>query len=150
VSRAVLFVHGTGVRGESYARAFALVKQSLPSDVHFTGCFWGQAQGARLAAGGASVPNYRRTGGDGDLAEEELALWAVLYTDPWYELRLLRHVRDGGAELPPGVESPAVTLRRQIERFRCSPELRADLERPGLVRAFDEALAALLACPARK
>jgi hypothetical protein len=70
-----------------------------------------------------------------------------LYTDPWYELRLLRHVRDGGAELPPGVESPAVTLRRQIEGFRCSPELRADLERPGLVRAFDEALAALLAAP---
>lgn len=147
MSRAVLFVHGTGVRGESYARSFALVKQALPGDVRLSGCFWGQVHGARLAADGVSVPDYGRTGGDAQTAEEELALWAVLYTDPWYELRLLRTVSDAAADWRPGVESPAVQLREQVERFRPSSELRAELEGAGLLEAFDGALAALLAAP---
>ncbi len=94
------------------------------------------------------MPGYDRTGGEADTAEEEeLTLWAVLYTDPWYELRLLRHVGNGTVELPPGEVSPAVALREQVEGFRPSAELCAELEQAGLADAFDEALAALLAAP---
>src|SRR5664279_3064416 len=51
------------------------------------------AAGARLLAGGASIPGYGDTGGaEPSEADQLLALWSVLYTDPWYELRLLRNL----------------------------------------------------------
>lgn len=148
MSRVVLFVHGTGVRGEAYARSFEQIKSALPDEVSFSGCFWGQSEGARLRAGGVSIPDYDLTrGGLGTAEEEDLALWAVLYTDPWYELRLLRYAGDGATDLPPGTPSPALALREQVRTFRASPELRADLEDVGITRAFGEAIAALLEAP---
>jgi hypothetical protein len=146
MSRAVVFVHGTGVRGDAYARSFARIKASLPGNVSFSGCFWGESEGARLTADGASVPGYRLTGGSADV-DEELALWAVLYTDPWYELRLLRLVVSRSGHVPPGTLPPTVVLREQIKGFQPSNELRAKLGQEGLWAAFDNALAALLAAP---
>lgn len=148
MSRAVIFVHGTGVRGEAYARSFGQIKAALPTGTRFSGCFWGEAEGARLTANGVSIPGYDSTGGGVDVPEEEeLALWAVLYTDPWYELRLLRYAGDEAGELPPGMLPPAVALRDQIGRFTPSTELRAELERAGLDAVFGAAVAALLVAP---
>ncbi len=144
MSRAVVFVHGTGVRGESYARTFALIKRALADGTPFSGCFWGDAEGARLRADGVSVPRYEQTRG-GEVVEEELALWAVLYTDPWYELRLLRYAGDEPTNLPPGTVVPAAALRQQVRAFVPSPQLRAEWEQAGLAGAFDDALAALVA-----
>ncbi|WP_206790695.1 triacylglycerol lipase [Amycolatopsis sp. MtRt-6] len=148
MSRAVVFVHGTGVRGESYARSFARIKAALPGGTQFSGCFWGATEGARLSAGGVSVPRYDSTRGERDAAaEEELALWAVLYTDPWYELRLLRYAGDEAENLPPGAVPPAVALRAQVEGFTPSDPLRTELAAAGLEQAFGEALTALVASP---
>ncbi|HEY3479335.1 MAG TPA: hypothetical protein VGL02_10610, partial [Streptomyces sp.] len=146
MSRAVVFVHGTGVRGDAYARSFARIKAALPGDVSFSGCFWGESEGARLAADGASVPGYPLTGGGADV-EEELALWAVLYTDPWYELRLLRLVDGRAGHVPPGTLPPAEVLREQCKGFQPSDELCAKLDREGLGTAFGDALDALVAAP---
>jgi hypothetical protein len=146
MSRAVVFVHGTGVRGESYARTFALIKDALADGTSFSGCFWGDAEGARLRANGVSVPRYEQTRRAGAV-EEELALWAVLYTDPWYELRLLRYAGDEVVNLPPGTVSASVALRQQVRAFAPSVQLRAEWDRAGLAGAFDDAVAALVASP---
>lgn len=146
VNRAVVFVHGTGVRGEAYASSFAQIKKALPGPSRLSGCFWGESEGARLTAGGVSIPAYDLTGGKGEAAEEDIALWAVLYTDPWYELRLLRY-GDRSDELPPGITPPSAALRDQIENFMPSPELSTQLGEIGLYEKFTEAFVALRDAP---
>ena len=62
----LLFVHGTGVRAKNYAATLKTIQaqaaaRGLPLEVR--GCFWGDAEGARLHAGGASIPGYDEAGG---------------------------------------------------------------------------------------
>ena len=135
-----VFVHGTGVRGEGYRRTFDQLRGRLGGDV--SGCFWGASQGAWLRAKGASIPHYDVTGGS-EPSEQELALWAVLYTDPWYELRLLRFTVEGAADVPPSVTPPADALREQIATFAPSIALHAELSACGLAEGFEKGLAAL-------
>ncbi|GAA3249862.1 hypothetical protein GCM10010532_096260 [Dactylosporangium siamense] len=119
----------------------------LPHLGRLSGCFWGEQHGARLSAG-LSVPEYDRSrGGRRDADEETIARWAVLYTDPWYELRLLRSAWKAAGELPPDVDPPAELLRVQLDGFVASPDLRARLARAELDASFDAALAALRAAP---
>jgi hypothetical protein len=122
----LLFVHGTGVRGAKYAATLKQIEHgarrwSLP--VAVTGCFWGDAEGAKLRAAGSSVPSYPDTGGTGATeAEQVLALWAVLYTDPWYELRLLRHLPTTAQPLFGAMAAPEA-LRHVIDELTPSDEL---------------------------
>jgi hypothetical protein len=145
----VLFVHGTGVRGQGWADSFAVVKQrllGLDPGMKVNGCFWGGSEGAELKANGASIPSYDQTGGDEpSQAEENLALWAVLYTDPWYELRLLGDWPADNGELAPGQMPSSARLIEQIEHFVPSAELSQLLTRHDLRTHFDAARAALLA-----
>lgn len=147
----VLFVHGTGVRGKGWADTFAVVKErllGLNAMIGVHGCFWGGAQGAELNANGASIPTYGETGGaDPAEAEDKIAQWAVLYTDPWYELRLLGDWPADGGELAPGQDPPSERLREQVEEFAPSEELSRLLARYGLRAHFDAALNALRAAP---
>jgi hypothetical protein len=100
----LLFVHGTGVRGIAYAKTLQTIeaqakKKNLSVDVE--GCYWGGSPGATLDADIKSVPRYASSGGGPpSAADEKTALWAVLYTDPWYELRLLRTYRGELGEEP--------------------------------------------------
>jgi hypothetical protein len=149
MSGTMLFVHGTGVRADGYTATLRVIReqaarQGLQLDV--PGCFWGQAEGARLRVGGASIPGYAEAGGAAPSeADELLALWSVLYTDPWYELRLLRHRPRAGGEV--FGQPPSVLFRQAVESFAPSPELRASLAGAGLAGYFDAALAGLLAAP---
>jgi len=175
MGESVLFVHGTGVRGEGYARTLRAIGARLADvadGIPLNGCFWGETEGARWNAGGISVPGYPESGGAGgpSAADRELALWAVLYTDPWYELRALEAM-PRAAELAPGTMPPGARLRALVDAFVPSAELltMADLplERaladvrgsaafegatrtaadgdPGHVRAFARAVVALAA-----
>jgi hypothetical protein len=119
-------------------------RYAIPAEVR--GCFWGDAQGAKLNADGGSIPDYGSTGGGADAEEEALALWAVLYTDPWYELRLLRQW-PARTETVLGEVAPSILLRRSIEEFRPSGELLQHLDDLGLVVRFTEAVRALLDAP---
>ena len=147
----VLFVHGTGVRGQGWANSFTVVKQrllGLDPAMRVHGCFWGGSEGAELKADGASIPDYGKTGGDDPSpAEEDLALWAVLYTDPWYEMRLLGDWPADGGELAPGQVPPSARLSEQIENFVPSEELSQLLAGYDLRPQFDAACAALRAAP---
>jgi hypothetical protein len=150
VAAVVVFVHGTGVREQGWVRTFALVRQGvlgLDSAISVHGCFWGRSEGAELKADGASIPDYGETGGnDPSLAEEDLALWSMLYTDPWYELRLLADWPASG-ELAPGQVPLSAVLSKQVENFVPSEELSQLLAGYDLRPQFDAACAALRAAP---
>ena len=146
----MLFVHGTGVRAAGYTAVLSLIEQQvqrhrLPAKVH--GCYWGEAEGARLRAGGASIPGYGDSGGREPSDEEQiLALWSVLYTDPWYELRLLRHMPVTRSAVF-GREPPSRQLSRLVQEFTPSPELTAIVAEHGLAHHFDDAFAAVRVAP---
>ncbi|MBH0779651.1 alpha/beta fold hydrolase [Nocardia bovistercoris] len=140
----LLFVHGTGVRGEEYARTLRTIESCVASrnwPLTVAGCFWGSA-GARRDRK-LSVPNYDATKGTGLQPEQEqLERWAVLYLDPWYELRLLRG-------MPPtpygGGQPPAAALRATIAAFRPSEALARLLAEDDLTDRFADALTAMRA-----
>jgi hypothetical protein len=84
----VVYVHGTGVREPRYSAGLERVTRLITGvrgDVCVVGCYWGERFGARLAAGGASVPDVGRSRGT-DQADE-VAAWWLLYADPLIELR---------------------------------------------------------------
>lgn len=148
MSRATVFVHGTGVRGAAYARSMHQVRRGLAGSEDngaLVGCFWGDLEGAGLNAG-ASVPQYSATAGP-DQVDRELAFWSVLYADPWYELRLLSDRTDTADSLPPGRADPAAVLLEQVGRFRPSEALRSELVQAQLAQRFDRALESLRNSP---
>jgi hypothetical protein len=106
----LLFLHGTGVRKESFDETFDIVKamagKALPElSVH--PCYWGGEYGSRLGCDGASIPNYDQTRAVAQVPDGEdslIALWAMLYQDPLFECRLL--LLEGGKSSPFGRESP--------------------------------------------
>ncbi|MEU6298031.1 esterase/lipase family protein [Streptomyces erythrochromogenes] len=100
--RSVVFVHGTGVRAKKFSETLTRIKGKLQGrapDLDIRGVYWGDAHGVRLNLGGLSIPDYHRThGGERESAEDaRLGHWAVLYLDPWYDLRLLRLAPDATA-----------------------------------------------------
>lgn len=96
----VFFVHGTGVRRQAYNDLYGLLNTRMHKefpDAVVRECYWGDACGARLHHKGASIPSFtgsetRAFEGDTRAIEADervLHLWARLYDDPFYELRVL-------------------------------------------------------------
>jgi hypothetical protein len=71
----------------------------------------------------------------------------VLYTDPWYELRLLGDWPTDHSEVAPGQVAPSALLREQIETFVPSKESSQLLANYDLRPDFDAACIALLGSP---
>ncbi len=148
----VVFVHGTGVREDSYEQSFAQVKEELITrkpDLNVLPCYWGQL-GAELNAGGASVPKYDTTRSidDESVTDEEylIALWELLYQDPLCELRLLSLHTGKTTEPTPGQRSPGEQLQRSVERLPSFSEmdgqlsnLQKKLKQSGIDSVFDKA-----------
>lgn len=110
----VVFIHGTGVREPGFSalsRRFTQGLAQFAPSVRTVPWYWGGDFGARLGAGGASVPHYadsRDLAGPGAEAEE-IEVWSALYRDPSAELAVAAAAADGGAraETPPGAPLPA-------------------------------------------
>ena len=103
MTKTVLFVHGTGVRKASYewtAAQIAAGLQSVAPAVRLEPCLWGDAHGAKLALGGASIPKFSPSLAPSD-ADRTVALWELLARDCFFELREL--VASG----PRGLSAPA-------------------------------------------
>jgi hypothetical protein len=137
----LIFVHGTGVRKPAYEKALQRITQKVASvrpDVGVVDCLWGDALGARLNAGGASIPEYDVTKalGGPTAAEELIVLWQMLFDDPLFEVRALAN---GAAES--GIQgfgrlSPGEELRSSVQRLELTPNLRAALDGNELTRYF--------------
>lgn len=151
MANVVVFVHGTGVREQGWTKSFTVVKhhlRELDSAIAVRGCFWGASEGAELMADGVSIPDYASTSGHvPSAADEELALWTVLYTDPWYEIRLLSNWPNDEGEFSPGQVPTSVRFKEQIESFVPSVELSRLLGDFDLRLHFDAACAAMRTSP---
>lgn len=147
----VLFVHGTGVREESYGASFERVSAELAKAPNIIAmpCYWGHLA-SELRDGGASIPEYDSTraiceadGAVGTDEEYSVALWGILADDPLYELRILALRAGTAAERPPGTLPPGAELARAAQRCEITPELRSLLERGGIDRTFEDACLAI-------
>lgn len=144
----LLFVHGTGVREEKYRATLDLIEKKVASfglGLHVRGCYWGAESGAELALGGASIPTYANTGGEPPTEEEEaVALWRILYSDPCYELRILR--------LKPTTtqtfgQPPGDALVGQLKKYSPSVELTAKFDDARLADYLERAIADIAGSP---
>ncbi|MGJ7497842.1 hypothetical protein ACSFA8_22560 [Variovorax sp. RT4R15] len=104
MTKVALFIHGTGVRKPSYEASMRLLRRRMEiylKDWDIQGCQWGDAFGARLHGGGASIPKYAHSGDESAARESaEQALWILLDQDPLLELRIEPVVQVIGP--PPG------------------------------------------------
>ncbi|MCX4528798.1 MULTISPECIES: alpha/beta fold hydrolase [unclassified Streptomyces] len=123
-----LFIHGTGVREPGFSGLYERFTDGLGEfapDVRVAPYYWGGELGARLGAGGLSLPytGGRSRGGLGEEADaaDGTELWADLYRDPLAELAAAAggfgsggpayggpaYGVGHGGELPPGAPLPA-------------------------------------------
>lgn len=140
----VVFVHGTGVRIESYEKSFARVSRAMARarpDVEMVRCYWGETCGASLGLNGASIPV--RGGNRGVLdeppADDPTALWAVLLADPLAELRAYaaESGEAGGGGFVPGQRDPWEVYAESVRTLPTDGlDLSADLA-PYLLPALD-------------
>lgn len=110
----VLFVHGTGVRKQSYEQTAARIHEGLNSirkDFSLEPCLWGDSLGAKLNLDGKSIPNYAGVE-DAPPADASTALWSLLYRDPLFELRELSSDNSDTPLVPP----------KERERLKAFPE----------------------------
>src|SRR4051812_45943298 len=99
----LLFVHGTGVREESYNATLGMIESQVSgwSGLQVKGCFWGEVFGTWLHAGGASVPTLDATrAGIPEEAASPDDLVLLLRADPLAELRLLAISSTAAGGLP--------------------------------------------------
>jgi hypothetical protein len=140
----VIFVHGTGVRQPRYDELLEKFTKGLRAqraDVSVVPCYWGEAHGARLRSGGASVPAYDMTRGPGyvDDKDQEAALWSLLYADPIWELAVLALAAPDAGELLLGWQPPAEQLDAAFRTLQPDDRLAAALDDAGLAAVFRDA-----------
>ncbi|MFD3922700.1 hypothetical protein [Streptomyces sp. NPDC058595] len=138
----VVFVHGTGVRIESYEKSFIRVSRGMAKvrpDAEMVRCYWGDTCGASLGMDGASIPVRDRNRGvlDEPPADDPTALWAVLLADPLAELRAYAAETEAGgtgAGFVPGRRDPWEVFAESVrtlptDGLEVSPELAPYLHR---------------------
>ncbi|GAA3729717.1 hypothetical protein [Streptomyces tremellae] len=142
---AVLFVHGTGVRQKAFDATLDVMTRSLLArrpDLTVEGCFWGDAHGSRLFAGGASVPvadEVRDAEAGGGPEEADVMVWESLQEDPLFELRLLAAAdapQDRGGGFHPGRQPRGRALEEQYGRFAASGTAESLFREAGLGGEF--------------
>jgi hypothetical protein len=150
----IVFVHGTGVRKDSYNESLVVIDNGLKKALSDAGhgdlnlnvadCLWGEAHGSKRAA--LCVPEYRKTGGKETgfrLSEDNVLLWEMLGYNPLYEL--------GGLALQPPpsgiVMKPDLgPIRSRVEALP-SEALARELAGAGLADQFASARDYVLAQP---
>lgn len=120
----LLFVHGTGVRAESFEATFRQITRVLTArrpSLAVEPCFWGARLGSQLHSGGVSIPRSDATRDIADVATEDddFLLWAELQVDPLFELRLLGTRLESGER--GGFHPTRVSAGRALEaRYRAT------------------------------
>lgn len=143
----VIFVHGTGVRAAGYNQSFEKLLKGFSSfepRPQLVQCLWGEKHGARAHNGYASIPDYDATSVPGE-KEDSIVSWAVLYEDPFYELRLLELWKPPGVALPTTRANEA--CKRRLREIPPDGEIAAQVRKCGLGDVWAEALERLTASP---
>ncbi|WP_328912116.1 MULTISPECIES: hypothetical protein [unclassified Streptomyces] len=133
----ILFVHGTGVRADSYDVTLEQVRRGLAKalpDAAVEGCAWGDVLGvgaqptARAEEDEAEPVGTGAVPGGPRWSDAERAVWARLYDDPLFEIRLTAL-----EDTPPPSARALSLLRDRISALPDQPEIRDALtgEGPG-------------------
>jgi hypothetical protein len=150
----VLFVHGTGVRGEGYRSTLEQIQGGIYraglGDIKLVGCPWGDSVGSKRNAGGLSIPKYTERGGKGKPTDEEIQieLWRYLYSDPTYEFRVLSVTCPKAPGPRPGEKSAAETLEQLTRELSPATQLLAKLKEGQVDGFFEQGRKDILADPA--
>ena len=142
----IIFVHGTGVRGNAYNSTFRLIEENLKASTFFktsaeklrvNRCYWGGKLGSSMLGGGKSLPEERKQLSipikDQNDPRYAQGLWGLLYQDPMFELSILR-LRDKDKRLPLGSEPPGLILKESFQRLALSEDLVARLQKVGITK----------------
>ncbi|MGW7282067.1 hypothetical protein ACWGIV_28000 [Streptomyces sp. NPDC054844] len=138
---AVVFIHGTGVREPGFsalAGRFSAGVTALRGGLRIVPYYWGGEHGAALAAGGACLPpsgGTSRGPAAPEAADDDTAVWAALYADPYAELALAAAGSAPAAELPPGSLPPDQQIRARLAALAAEGDAPAADLGPGLARA---------------
>jgi hypothetical protein len=147
----LIYVHGTGVREPEYSNAYKLIEKKICSSLpgwYPVRCFWGEEYGAKFHMDGGSIPNYataRAIGDALDERDESLILWQLLYSDPCYELFLIKTMSEE-EDQEPNFDQSLSSLRAERERrvneivaFRPSEALETIIEQSDLAPFWTDA-----------
>jgi hypothetical protein len=84
----ILFVHGTGVRKASYEQTYKLIAPRTRELGHKPAeCLWGEDCGSQF--NGVALPSY-----ESEQERHKIAMWRMLLSDPFSELKLLEETPD--------------------------------------------------------
>jgi hypothetical protein len=128
----VLFVHGTGVREDSYNVTYAVLEKKMAGwPQKLAPCVWGDKYGAKFPK--LSLP-------DVDVDDSgEYPLWSLLAEDPLYELELI-----AAPTSAPGRSEAPFVLWKQISGYKVSQKLNDILDTCGLKPYWDFAWKAVI------
>ncbi|WP_141746830.1 hypothetical protein [Streptomyces agglomeratus] len=98
---------------------------------------------------GASIPQYTPSGGDvrPSRDDDELSIWQLLYTDPWYELRLLGLAEQPRGHTRLGQEPNSQIFIEEMMGYTPDQEVLDRLFELGLCDYFEQALTDLRDTP---
>ncbi|MEU8710051.1 hypothetical protein [Streptomyces sp. NPDC048565] len=150
----VVFIHGTGVREPHLGTLLVRIASGLASTApgaRVLAYDWGGPHGARLAAGGVSIPaapgaGTGRSTGETD-SPDDTEEWARLYADPSAELATAS-AGAGTHITPPGAAFPDERPRSLLRTLAARGEPRADGIGPGVREAATELARSPLLGPA--
>lgn len=139
-----LFVHGISVRDASLSNYLRHCRHGLEKSLpgyNLRFLYWGDHLGAPYHPELKSIPLFHERGGKHIAHDEEnnTAMWALLYSDPWFELRLLGS-QSTPAEGGLGQTSPAEELRIALQDLTIDGVLSQLLSDAGLEASFPDAL----------
>jgi hypothetical protein len=140
--KTLLFVHGTGVRAKAFQATQRTIQKELScrplafADFRLRGTYWGDECGVKLPPESKSIPSYDASTNKPTASEIELARWATLACDPYFELREV--IRQDGPWRPRGAERwpPCREIPQTIGSLRPEGSLEALLDRHDLASAF--------------
>ncbi|WP_256094072.1 lipase family alpha/beta hydrolase [Microcystis aeruginosa] len=133
-----IFVHGTGVRQPAYRITLKKIRKHLKKeDKSFPvyECYWGDECGSKLNEGGKSIPTFdtnRSVGGYLSDKDYKIALWHLLYQNPFFELEILSLREPENNYPPPSQELPGKGLDESIRNFTPPQELLDKLAEAGI------------------
>jgi hypothetical protein len=115
----LVFVHGISIRAESFSKSFDKIQSKIRKrfDVTIHPCLWGDSFGAKLPKTPKSIPYYGSYGGGKVIKErsDPVALWHILYDNPWYELDLLACKPAPPTSPIPGRQSASSVMLKKVK-----------------------------------
>ncbi|MBX7222620.1 MAG: hypothetical protein K1Y36_21920 [Blastocatellia bacterium] len=126
----IVFVHGTGVREESYLGSLKQIQTKLEQlkkkhpelgSWNVAECLWGDELGAKLNLNGKSLPDYQGTATRQQPGE--IMQWWQLYQDPELELRVWEASEPAPDFGPPTVAPKWKAYDAKLKAYRPSSEV---------------------------